>query len=174
MSNMLSKIKLANKITKTSCTVTLRRVTCKREALRSDGDTGGVSATSTPILKSEFPAGSGVLVTRSGRLPRTPGGQIGLRCAGAVCLISRRHVFMVWCQGTLRYATADTNGRSPYQSRLRKSAMGYGAAVDHTLGTTCEGLTVQGSHIIPSSPGRHGSGQQYPVWAEGYDSAILT
>ncbi|GMN40332.1 hypothetical protein TIFTF001_009556 [Ficus carica] len=35
-----------------SCTVTLRRVTCKREAPRSDGDTGGVSATGTSILKS--------------------------------------------------------------------------------------------------------------------------
>ncbi|GMN45360.1 hypothetical protein TIFTF001_014555 [Ficus carica] len=34
-----------------SCTVTLRRVTYKREAPRSDGDTGGVSVTSTPILK---------------------------------------------------------------------------------------------------------------------------
>ncbi|GMN23325.1 hypothetical protein TIFTF001_000079 [Ficus carica] len=35
-----------------SCTVTLRLVTCKREVPRSNGDTGGVSATSTPILKS--------------------------------------------------------------------------------------------------------------------------
>ncbi|GMN29530.1 hypothetical protein TIFTF001_002463 [Ficus carica] len=35
-----------------SCTVTLRRVTCKREAPRSDGDIGGVSVTGTPMLKS--------------------------------------------------------------------------------------------------------------------------
>ncbi|GMN49356.1 hypothetical protein TIFTF001_018530 [Ficus carica] len=35
-----------------SCTVTLRPVTCKREAPRSDGDTGRVFATGTLILKS--------------------------------------------------------------------------------------------------------------------------
>ncbi|GMN27915.1 hypothetical protein TIFTF001_049407 [Ficus carica] len=34
-----------------SCTVIPRLVTCKRKIPRSNGDTGGVSATGTPILK---------------------------------------------------------------------------------------------------------------------------
>ena len=33
-------------------TVTLLLIACKRKALRNNGDTGGVSTTSTPILKS--------------------------------------------------------------------------------------------------------------------------
>ncbi|GMN57058.1 hypothetical protein TIFTF001_026178 [Ficus carica] len=35
-----------------SCTITLRRVTYKREAPQSDGDIGMVSVTGTPMLKS--------------------------------------------------------------------------------------------------------------------------
>ncbi|GMN60299.1 hypothetical protein TIFTF001_029389 [Ficus carica] len=35
-----------------SCKVTLRRVTCKREAPRSDADTGGVSVIGITMLKS--------------------------------------------------------------------------------------------------------------------------
>ncbi|GMN48234.1 hypothetical protein TIFTF001_017418 [Ficus carica] len=35
-----------------SCTVTMHLVTCKKEVPRSDGDTSGVSAKSTPMLKS--------------------------------------------------------------------------------------------------------------------------
>ncbi|GMN39712.1 hypothetical protein TIFTF001_008946 [Ficus carica] len=81
----------------------------------------------TPVgcLPWALPAGLGVRVTRSGRLPSASGGQIGLRCADAVCPISRHHVSMVWCQGTLGYVTVGTNGRSPCRSRRRKSAMGY-------------------------------------------------
>ncbi|GMN56189.1 hypothetical protein TIFTF001_025308 [Ficus carica] len=56
-----------------SCAATLRWVTCKREAPQSDGDTDGVSATGTLMLKSVFPAGSGIRVTRSGRPPSAPG-----------------------------------------------------------------------------------------------------
>ncbi|GMN60808.1 hypothetical protein TIFTF001_029906 [Ficus carica] len=37
---------------RSTCTVTLRWVTCKRDAPRSDGDASGVSATDTPMLKS--------------------------------------------------------------------------------------------------------------------------
>ncbi|GMN31292.1 hypothetical protein TIFTF001_003192 [Ficus carica] len=102
----------------------------QKEVPRSDGDTGGVSATGTPMLRSvrelmSKRRGSGVQVTQSGRLPSAPDGQIGLRCACAVCPISRRHVSMVWCQGTLGYATAGTNRCSPCRSRWRKPAMGY-------------------------------------------------
>ncbi|GMN58631.1 hypothetical protein TIFTF001_027731 [Ficus carica] len=44
-----------------SCTVTLRRVTCEKEAPGSDGDTSGVSAMGTLMLKSvrTLSAGSG-------------------------------------------------------------------------------------------------------------------
>ncbi|GMN46543.1 hypothetical protein TIFTF001_015730 [Ficus carica] len=77
-----------------SCTVTLRRVTYKREAPRSDGDTGGVSATRTSMLKSmrAFPASSGVRVTRSGRTPSAPGGHASADTGGGhrVSLTRRR------------------------------------------------------------------------------------
>ncbi|GMN51644.1 hypothetical protein TIFTF001_020798 [Ficus carica] len=38
-----------------SCTVTMRQVTCKREAPRSDEDIGGVSAMGTPMLNRVNP-----------------------------------------------------------------------------------------------------------------------
>ncbi|GMN39718.1 hypothetical protein TIFTF001_008944 [Ficus carica] len=100
--------------------VSLRRVTCKREAPRSDGDTDGVSATGTPMLKLVRELMSkhrGRVLARKnvgssapgGQLGLT-GGQLGLRYANVVCPISWRHVSMVWCQGTLGYATAGING----------------------------------------------------------------
>ncbi|GMN31989.1 hypothetical protein TIFTF001_003491 [Ficus carica] len=100
---------------RSTCTVALRWVTCKREAPRSDGDTGGVSAMGTPMLKS------------------------------VKALMSRRHVSMVWCQGTLGWAAADTNERSPIRSRRRKS----GATASHVRGTACMGMTFWVSSVAP-------------------------
>ncbi|GMN46319.1 hypothetical protein TIFTF001_015500 [Ficus carica] len=48
-------------------------ITCKREAPRNDGDTGVVSAVDTPMLK-RFSWVRVLGATRSGRLPRVPGG----------------------------------------------------------------------------------------------------
>ncbi|GMN60140.1 hypothetical protein TIFTF001_029214 [Ficus carica] len=53
-------------------------VTCKKEALRNDGDTGVVSAVGTPMLK-RFPWVPVLGATRPGRPPRVPGGY-GQQC----------------------------------------------------------------------------------------------
>ncbi|GMN37590.1 hypothetical protein TIFTF001_006942 [Ficus carica] len=50
-------------------------VACKREALWSKRDTSEVSAKSTPMLKSAFPAGSCIRVTLMSYTPSGPGGE---------------------------------------------------------------------------------------------------
>ncbi|GMN58703.1 hypothetical protein TIFTF001_027790 [Ficus carica] len=52
-------------------------VTCKREALRNDGDTGVVFGVGTPMLK-HFPRVRMLGATQPGRSPWVPGGYVGL------------------------------------------------------------------------------------------------
>ncbi|GMN44761.1 hypothetical protein TIFTF001_013956 [Ficus carica] len=54
------------------CTIVLCLISCKREAPPSKGDTSGVSAKGTPMLKSAFFMGSGTRMTLMGCILSDP------------------------------------------------------------------------------------------------------
>ncbi|GMN44237.1 hypothetical protein TIFTF001_035609 [Ficus carica] len=75
-----------------TCTFALPQVTCKRKHLGGDGDTGGVSAKGTLMLKSALLSDLGVRVTWSGRFLSISGGRMGLWCTGAIGPINWCHM----------------------------------------------------------------------------------
>ncbi|GMN59984.1 hypothetical protein TIFTF001_029075 [Ficus carica] len=103
-----------------TCTVTLPRVTCKREAPRSDGETGGVSATGITMLK---------LGHSGDPIRSTPW------CSRQVDRLQARR----------RYVS----NRPAPRIHGQVSGDTRGAATNHARGTTCKGSTVRVSNIIP-------------------------